>query len=170
MEQELQQLKRKVDELEKWKAEKEKQQIKYPLDQESLQVLNKHYVRLVESTFYYGGAAGLAFPLMITKQGNQLVGGFLKYTANPSNDTLTISSEEQMVIYGHDWTRFDDGTSVFLYTNDTEPGGLTAGTGLPYYVVGSTNDGRSFKLSDSVGGDAIDITSAGVGQQFITRW
>jgi hypothetical protein len=170
MDNELQQLKQRIADLEKWKADKEKQQIKYPLDQESLEVLNKYYIRLVESTFYYAGASGHPFPLMITRQGTQLVGGFLKYTANPANDTITIASGEQMIVYGHDWAKFANGTQVFIYTNDTEPGGLVAGTGIPYFVVDASGDGRSFKLEASVGGGAIDITSAGSGQQFITRW
>lgn len=76
---------------------------------------------------------------------------YVRFTANPSNDTLTTN------------TFIEDGTEVWLLTNGGLPGGLS--TVAPYYVRDATN--TTCKLASSLGGVAINITSTGSGTHYL---
>lgn len=156
-----------IEVLERWKAEKEKQQIKLPFDIESRNVLNQYFVSILESYAYTfdGGVGGNTFSVKVFEgsQGGDLVRLFpaeIRYTANPSNDVLTVLNKVNT-------SKFVDDMVVILYTTGTAPGGLTAGDLTNYHVVSAAADGYSFKLSATQGGAAINITSSGVGRQII---
>jgi flagellin-like hook-associated protein FlgL len=64
---------------------------------------------------------------------------------------------------------FQNGDAI-KYTQTTlanEIGGLD--TGRTYYVVGRDASGNSFKLSDTLGGSPIDLSSAGIGTQSFAK-
>jgi len=56
------QLENRIKELEKWKAEKEKQQISFPLDNQSIDILKKYFMRIVSSYIWYGGVGSINPP------------------------------------------------------------------------------------------------------------
>lgn len=60
---------------------------------------------------------------------------------------------------------FSDGNDVSIITTDTPPAPLTTASPNVYYVRDATAD--TFKLTDTPGGSAIDITNLGSGIQFI---
>lgn len=59
---------------------------------------------------------------------------------------------------------YADGDTVVIYGGGTAPGGLTLGT--TYYVVNATTD--DFQVAATAGGAAIDLTSAGSGELFLS--
>lgn len=70
-----------------------------------------------------------------------------------STDTLNIKNHG-----------ISNDTQVQVATTDTPPGGLSIQ--LIYYVVGATTD--ALKLSATLGGTAINITSVGSGLHYLT--
>jgi hypothetical protein len=160
-----QELLKRVEALEEWKRQREQQQITFPLDAESVEVLNKDFVRVVDEYTYFGGVGTTQNQNYVAVQnGNQFQfgGGFIEYTANPGLDTINIINQVSINKFANDQT-------VILFTSDTTPGGLDGQGLVTYYVVEASTDGFSFKLSDSEGGSAINITSAGVGRQLLQR-
>lgn len=169
MQEELENLKERVAQLEDWKRQKESKQIAFPLDNESLAILNEYFPRIVdEVVLTLVGASNIYTPVLLGKQGSKtfdLGRSYIRYTADPSTDFLTVVDRNP-------YTKFADDEQVIVYvdflTGDTEPGGLTAGS-TTYHVVSAAADGYSFKLSATQGGAAINITSAGTGKQFILK-
>ena len=159
-----QELLRRMEALEAWKAEREKQQITYPVDQESIDALNRYFMRIVDEYSYFGGVGDNTFLSYIGAQGEKVfeVGpGLIRYTAETS-DFVYIVDKTNI-------NRFTNNDQVLLYTTDTAPGGLTSGGLTTYYVVSAASDGYSFKLSTSEGGAAVNITSTGAGRQYLAR-
>lgn len=161
-----QSLQKRIEELEKWKSEKERQQIKFPLDINSINILNKYFMRILGSVQYEGGASGNTFLFHVGTQDNYTFqvkeNTFIPYTVNISTDFITVNTKN----------RYQDDQSLILFTSNTDasnvpPSPLTSGTGLPYYVRNVTSDGQSFQLSTTPDGAAINITTAGVGQQYL---
>ena len=150
---------KRIEELEKWKAQREQQQITYPLDVNSQVILGKYFMHIVSAITTVGGAAGHEFTTYLGQQGqiNFQIGtenDLVSYTVNVSTDYLTVSS----------YLRFFNDTAVVVATEDTAPSPLVVGT--TYYVINS--DGTTFQLSATMGGAAINITDTGTGRQFIT--
>jgi hypothetical protein len=100
-------------------------------------------------------------------------GGGVNYIANPDaetdasgcnvyNDSLTFAttdvntSTDTITVTG--WNK-DNNTPISFSSTTTLPGGITAGT--TYYTVSTS--GTSFKISTSIGGSAVDLTSTGSG-------
>jgi hypothetical protein len=80
----------------------------------------------------------------------QLVGSYLDFTADSSTDTITSTSHGYV-----------NGTPVLVESQGGSlPGGLSADT--TYYVINATTN--TFKLSATLGGSAIDLTSNGTGR------
>lgn len=168
---------RRLEALEIWKKDREEQQITFPLDQGSLDILNRHYLHVVAAYPYAGGAAGRQFVTFIAQQdynpvreitdSNGVAWGYtfskfqlpqaniLPYSANPGNDRIIL----------HDDIDIDSGISVLFYTNGVAPGGITAGLGTPAYKVNNLRD-RSFEIQDT-NGATVNITNAGEGKQFL---
>ncbi len=152
-------LEKRIADLEKWKSDRETQQIIYPLDVNSLTILNKYFMRIVSTITTVGGAAGNSFITYLGQQGQfqfqvspiELV----SYTVNVSTNYLTVNS----------FQRFFNDFVVNVETEGTAPAPLVVG--VDYYVINS--DGTTFQLSASSGGASIDITTTGSGRQFISN-
>ena len=147
--------------LESWKADRERQQITYPLDQESIEALNRYFMRIFASyDITYGGAAGYFFRQYFGSQDNETfqIQGVTDstYSVDPSTDYLTILTG---------YTRFFDNDPVTVGTTDTPPAPLVSGT--TYYVRDSAD--TTFKLAATAGGVAINITDGGAGLQVIAK-
>lgn len=160
--QEIEILKRKVAELEKWKTEREKQQIAYPFDYQSIEILNEHFMRIISEYSWQGGAGANTFRSYLGKQ-NQTIfevnpPSLVTYTVDVTSNYLTTSQFSGNL-------KFWDNDQVILYTDGTAPNPLSAGLGTVYHVINS--DGYTFQLSLTSGGAAIDITNNGTGMQFI---
>lgn len=175
---ELQQLKIRVEELEKWKAEKVKQQLTFPLDERSIEILREFFMYIDTIIEYDAGVGSNHFIQYLGKQGrkkipnssypNPSVGNFIDfevspislvgYTVDPSTDYLTTFQYSGNI-------KFFDNVEVVLISEGTAPAPLSAGLGTSYFVRDS--DGYTFKLAATLGGVAINITDRGSGRQFI---
>jgi hypothetical protein len=169
MNDDIEQLKKRVQELEDWKTKKEGKQLSYPLDQDTVDTVNQYFPRIIDNVILtYTGASAHYVPVLLGKQGDQrfdLSNTYVRYTADPSTNVITIVDKTKT-------NQFADDQQVVFYvdllTGDTAPGGITDSS-VTYYVVSTASDGYSFKVSASSGGVAVDITSAGTGKQFITK-
>lgn len=152
----LQQLAKRVEELERWKEEKTRQQISYPLDSVSVEILNKDFLRIIGKYVQVGGVSGREFTNFFVKQaentGSIPESNAVPFTANATSNVITVT--------GHAFANDD---RVYVFTDDTLPAPLDTIT--TYYVVSSS--GMTFKLSLTSGGSAIDITDAGTGVHYI---
>lgn len=160
---------KRIEALEKWKEDRERRQITYPLDFESIEALNKYFVRVVDEYDYTfdGGVGGATFQVKVFEalQDNNLMKispAEIRYIANPDDNVITIINKIPT-------SQFADDQQVLLFTTDTAPGGLSAGDLTTYHVVESSTDMYSFKLSLSQGGAAVNITSKGTGRQIIEK-
>lgn len=169
MPQDYQKLLKRVEELEKWKAEKIRQQISYPLDTQSQNILGKYFMNITDRFDYeIVGAASHPASLFVGIQGNlsfQLQPqSYFRYTVDTANDTVTaIGGPDPNGSYTG---RFPNDTEVLVYTDDTYPNPLAVNT--TYFVVNTSTDKQTFQLSLTQGGAAINLTTKGVGTQLIT--
>jgi len=142
--------------LEKWRAEKERQQISFPLDFQSINVLKRDFMRIMSTITTIGGAGGNTFIEYAGEQGDLKFivnkNTYVPYTVNVTSNVFTVTS-----------TYFEDDMQVFVATSDTAPAPLAA-DGTAYYVISST--GTTFKLSATQGGAEINITDSGTGSQY----
>lgn len=160
-----QQLLKRIEALEKWKADRERQQIVFPLDFQSQTILNKYFASIGFIQFD-AGAGGNPFRVMLATQNGRTevlnaFSSFIRYSVDTTADTLLIGQDVVNLTQGS----FIDGQQVLLLSSDTFPSPLDSTTA--YYVVNASGDGRTIQLSLTFGGAPIDITSSGVGQQFI---
>lgn len=149
-------LENRIRELEKWKEERTRQQIAFPLDAESVKILSNYLMSLSGTVRTISGVGGNEFIYYTGQQGDKdfqvSINTFVPYTVNTTADTVTVQKNV-----------FENDTQVYLSTSDTYPTPLDGVT--TYYVVNST--GLTFQLSLTSGGAAINITSTGVGSQYI---
>ena len=75
--------------------------------------------------------------------------GSIAFTATAATDLLTTATPHGLT----------DDAPLTVASSDTLPGGLVAAT--TYYVVSTTS--TTFKLAESIGGTAVDLTSTGTG-------
>lgn len=154
-----------LEALEKWKAEKTQQQISFPLDQFSKDVLQRDFIQVV-GFGKTSGASGNEFLFYTTKiDGNldqimSVAYGMFPVNVDYTTDYFTANFE------------VPDGTALFVTAQSLDrtsspfvPGGLL--DGVTYYVVNSS--GTKFKLSSTFGGSAINITSNGGGNIFMFK-
>lgn len=147
-----------IEVLSKWKAERERQQISYPLDSQSREILAKYFMNITDLyTYEIVGAAAHPYSIYIGRQGNstfqvQQQRDF-KYSVNVTNNTLTTTRY------------FVNDTAVLLATDDAYPAPFAVNT--TYYVVNTA--GSTFQLSATVGGAVINITTLGTGSQYISE-
>jgi hypothetical protein len=150
------QLKKDIEELKRWKEARERQQITFPLDKASQEALAKYFMYITDTVILTQGVGGGATIDYIGKQDDK---EFLvqrndryPYTVNPTTNYLTLQKGA-----------FYDDDRVYVYTENSEPSPLAPNVG--YYVINS--DGTTFQLSSTSGGSAINITTVGVGKQFV---
>jgi hypothetical protein len=144
----IQQLERRVAELEKYVTEKKKKQISYPLDLESILILQQFFMRITDSySLYKGGAGSNEFPVFIGKQNTMTfevsAPTTTGYTVNISTDYITTNGVN---------FKYWNNDIVAVATTELVPTPLVAGTA--YYVINS--DGFTFQLSASLAGAAIN--------------
>lgn len=168
---------RRVEVLEEWRRERDQQQLRYPLDEESLRILRRDFLHLVGAYPYAAGASGREFVTFVAQQDfvpvrevtdtNGVKWGFtyskfqlpqaniIPYSADPVTDRVIM----------HDDIDIDSGQSALFYTNGVAPGGITAGLGTPAYKINNLRD-RSFQIQDTAG-TTVNITTVGEGKQFL---
>lgn len=165
---------KRITALEKWKEERTRQQIVYPLDDRSFQILNKYFLSSIGSAFYQSGGNDNLFKEVIVQQDgkiNSLGAEFflLQYSVNLTNSTVVLSRE---IINGGQAYLFDNqqvvvasGTIVngIIQTPDDGFGPIS---GIKY-VVNASLDGTIVQLSDSMGGPALNFTTRGIGNQYL---
>lgn len=159
---------RRIDALERWKADKERQQITYPLDIQSLNALDLYYMHITDELITVGGAGGLqTFDYLGSQGGGRNIGG-----SNASAGTQQfIVSKNVYFPYTVDVTTnfvttaayYEENQRINILTTDTAPAPLVPG--VDYFAFNST--GTTFQLALVAGGPAIDITTTGLGVQFL---
>ena len=158
MNEDTEQLKKDVADLKAWRQKKDLQQISYPLDTQSVNILNKYFVRIYNVLgLIYGGVSLRSFMTLFLKQDTLEFSiaedTFQTYTVNPATDVFTVQNGG-----------YQDDDELYVFTSDTQPTPLALNATV-YYVVSAS--GLTFKLSATSGGAPINITDAGTGVQFI---
>ena len=153
MDNELEQLKRQVQELQRWKESKERQQIEFPLDQQSKDVLKKDLIIVTGRGFFTraNGQIGAYFLETNINGKSELIGIYPPQTYFTSN-----SSANTLIMRGHG---FSNDERVGLLTITGFPAPLI--DGFPFWIVNATAD--TVQLSDTQGGSVINLTSEGSG-------
>jgi len=152
-------LEQRIAALEKWKQEKEAQQIKFPLDIQSQTILNKYLLSKIATIEFSAGVSSDLYKYILVEQDGKIdalgsVRNFSQFTVNTTADTLILVS-----------ARFENNNGVTVISTGTAPGGLMSGG--TYYVVNASSGGTTIQLSATLGGAAINITSVGTGEQYI---
>lgn len=144
-------LQEQVDELMEWKKQQTIQQINYPLDKNSLDILSKYFIKFVE-TFDIVGVSGVEFPFAMVVNVNgtnyylNIAGTFYIYQADKTSDLLYVNNN-----------LFINGDAVVIYTSNQAPTPLVAGGNITYYVTNQS--GNTFKLSLTL---ALTFTVSGI--------
>lgn len=150
------QLQKRIEALEKWKTDRERQQISFPLDIQSINVLSQNFMRILSQITTIAGAGGQESTYFTGRQGSfnfqVSENSFIPYVVNTTTNIVSVNGFS-----------FEDDNRLYLSTSDTCPTPLDTST--TYYVINST--GSSFKLSLTSGGAEIDITDSGVGTQYL---
>lgn len=148
--------------LEKWKEDRIRQQIIFPLDTQSQIILGKYFMHIVSKLSTVAGASGNEFNQFIGQQDQyQFIlseNNLIPYTVNTTTDVFAVNAN------------FENDMITNISTTDTAPAPLL--TGVNYYVINATQTtlGTTFQLSLTSGGAAINITTVGVGSQFISTF
>jgi hypothetical protein len=87
-----------------------------------------------------------------------------KVSTTPSGTSATLTNGTGLSIKGYKTHKLLEGYSVEFSSSDTLPGGLTA-NGI-YWVLSDGLGNTTFRISEVRGGSALEITSAGTGNQF----
>jgi len=155
------QLEKRIKDLEKWKEERTRQQLSFPLDIQSINILNQNFMRITRQVnIETVGASSHTFIYYTGTQGNFNfeVGAntFIPYTVNTTNNKLTVTN-----------LPFDDDLQVYFSTSDTAPSPIDTSGTTDYFIINST--GLTFEITTVQGsvGDIVDITTDGVGSQYI---
>lgn len=150
--------------LEKWKTEKEAQQIKFPLDVQSVAILNKYFMR-IDSTVLYEVVGAAAHPVTVYL-GNQdglpfeiTPQNIYPYTVNVTTNELTVTTNNSF---------FED-QEVYVFTTPSGSFPSPLDVNIPYFIksISKTASGTVFVLSLTPGGATINITTNGTGPQYI---
>ena len=162
----IEQLKIDVAELKAWKAQKILQQISYPLDIQSQNILSKYFLSFVGFFSTVGGAAGNLFSNMIVKQNNKSIAmsiwnALINVTPNSSTHVFTLNIDLTTGAQG----KVSNGTFVQIFSPDPGATPTLLDNGGEYYVVNTS--GNTFQLSATKGGSAINFTDNGTGLQYI---
>lgn len=159
-----QELLNRIEALEKWKEERTRQQIFYPLDFQSQTILNKYFLSVI-GTITNISVGGQEFNNLLIRQDNKInaISAFsvlITFTANSTTNILTLGANLITGTQG----QLDDNSFVTVFSpSGTPPDPLESGFG--YYVINST--GTTIQLSDTKGGSPIDLTTTGTGIQYL---
>lgn len=160
-------LEKRIVALEKWKADREKQQITFPLDIQSIDALNTYFMRLTGGYSIDAGAGGHTF---VTYFGRQTrVDNLSGFATSPAlfevsksttyRYSITDLTNDIATISG---TTIADGNRFSILTTDTVPNPLS--TADTYFAIEVTPTTFKFSLD---GVTPINITTTGVGIQYL---
>lgn len=158
---------KRIGDLEEWKADRERQQITLPLDQQSINVLMNYFMRLTGGYSYDAGAGGHTFVNYFGQQ--NVVSGLTGEASSPAlfeiprlstyRYSITDLVNNIATIVG---TTIADGSRFSIVTTGTVPAPLDTLT--TYFAIGVTP--TTFKFSTD-GVTPIDITTIGTGIQYL---
>ncbi len=164
MDQNYQQLAQRVASLEKWKLEKEAQQIKFPLDVQSKNILNQYFMSIGSLILYeVVGAATHPVYLYLGSQGGQPFQvspqSIFLYSVNVTTNELTVTANNT----------FEEDQQVHVYSTPTGTFPAPLAINTTYYIKNLTRtaSGTTFVLALTAGGATINITTTGDGPQYI---
>lgn len=158
-------LERQVNELVSWKNEKTRQQISFPIDIESIEVLNKYFLRtFIELTTKFGTTYNTQY---FSKQDNKYFISNYKafdiaeFTVDVPNNKIIVSK----MLFNNEALPVEESKVFLIETTDTAPSPLDLLT-TPYYMVKNIV-GNKMQLADSSTGTIITLTDIGVGKHYL---
>ena len=149
--------KKQLNEVLEWKRLREKQIIPDQLDVVSKEILTRDFLPVYKAGVLLtpiasGDYISKYFQTKIKNQDEVITyTKYKKYTVNPSNDTFSANDHGLV-----------NDMQVIFATTDEYPVGVD--TTAARYVINAT--AVSFKVSATVGGAAVNITTAGEGDQY----
>lgn len=165
MQEEIDNLKVRIEELEKWKAQRIEHQLSLPFDVESVNILKKYFLSIIAS-YDFVSVSGKTFSNIVVKQ--DLEGGVINvgfplyvFTTDYTTDTITVGAD---VVRGRQGS-FALNQQVFVMSTNTLPSPLS--DIIPYYVINPNASGTQFQLSTTLGGAVVNLVDNGTGRHFI---
>lgn len=163
--QEMHKLKEDVTALMEWKRARETQQLTFPLDEDSLNILKDTFLSRKASLLSFTSVSGLEFESLLVSQGRNT---YLLSLGQPVY-TLTVDTATDIFTIGQDIATggqgfVSDGQQWLILAASAAPTPLSSGSS--YYIVNSDAQGRTFQLSLTFAGAPINITAAGDGVYF----
>lgn len=166
------QMQAQLNELMAWKEKQTRQQLTYPLDATSLQILSK-YFPLFKEVIPFTTPSGKVVPALAIFQ---VQNSELTLQADPNIYPFTVNtSTNEFVAPGHPFsvgdevTVFSSNGTLPTYTvtisGVPSPAGMVSG--VTYYVVAVGPSPFIFKLSLTPGGTPMTMTGAGGSEQYI---
>lgn len=155
--QRIAQLERQVQELLDWKNQRMKQQLTFPLDKISTDIVQKDLL-IPQKRIYYTRPDGIIYPFVLPCKRN---GSYEYLVIQPDLHVYTVDTTSN--VFTSPNHGFVDDDQVAFISSDFVPGGLLEG--MNYFIESATTD--TFKVSATSGGSAIDITSTGGGVQYV---
>ncbi len=159
-------LQERVSMLEAWKMIKERQQLSYPLDLDSLRVLRKYFLSNLGVFLTGGGAAGTPFANILIQQENNVFpvsisSKMIIGVPDSVGDTYTLLTD---LVTGAQGVLTND---MFVTILAPDPGDVPTGliNGSGYFIV--NHSGNTVQLSLTKGGAAVNFTTNGSGTQYI---
>lgn len=152
----LKKLEEEVRELTLWKTDRQRQQLTYPLDVISKDVIANYFLK-IENQINFIRTNGREVPLYIIGKANNIL---YTFTANPTPYIFTAATSD--VITSSAGFDFENDMTLQVFTDQVLPAGLLSDT--LYYVINAS--GKTCKLSLTSGGAAIDITDTGTGNHY----
>ena len=153
--QKIDKLQREVDEIKLWINQRKIQQLVYPLDNVSRDIIGKDFLKY-ESNLDYTNSSGQVFPNIIVSHDKkqELISVYpplYSFIVDTTTDILTF-----------DTLLYVNNDQVNLLTTDTLPSPLS--DIVTYYIINVS--GNTCQLSLTSGGAAINITSTGTGTHY----
>lgn len=143
-----------------------KQQLTWPLDEVTQNILKRFLNSLITTFTTTGGASGNTFASALLKLGNRafafgIYAKLILCTPNSTSDTYTLGPD--LTTGGQGSLSDDMFVTVFSPDPGTTPTGIDNGSG--YFIVNAT--ATTVQLSLTKGGAAINFTTNGTGPQYI---
>lgn len=134
------------------------QQITFPLDQKSIEILQNYFMRITGTLSSFGVGGDVETSYIGNQADLQFIAGknqYIPYVADPANDLIVPTLP----------VGFEEDQKLFFITDDTFPGGINPGT--DYFVINATAE--SFQITTVQGdpGSIVNITTVGAGRQWL---
>ena len=154
--QKIEKLQREIDDIKHWMNQRKAQQLVYPLDNISKDIIEKDFLRY-QSNLDYTNSSGQIFPNILVSHDKKqelfsVYPPLYSFTVNTTTDILTFDT----LLYAND-------DQVNLLTTDTLPTPLS--DVVTYYIINVS--GNTCQLSLTSGGAAVNITSTGTGTHYL---